>query len=234
MKKALSLILALALILSMSVTAFATGTDKSTHIVTNRTPEGVTNADAADGTPGWAEGTYTNGTADKDNDAKIAAIGNYDSNGDGDPDNEDGTQADVIAVDLTWDPMEWTYSKGGYDPNTMTSTDKWLDANKEINISNRSNVGITATPAYADDATVTGTTNLKFVTTVTDGNGSVTGNVMTLDKATAGDADTGTNGTATTGKITVSLDMDMMKSVTISADDTSLGTITVTVAKATT
>lgn len=228
MKKILSFILVFALILSMSVTAFAA--DTSTHIVTNQTAEGVTNKDAANGTPGWASGTYTNGTADGDDNAEIAVIGNLDSDGDGKPDDDDDdgtTVADVIAVDLEWEDMEWTYSKGHYDPNTMTSTSGWLDAEKVINVANRSNVGVTAAPAYVDDG-VTGTA-LEFVSAVTDGHGSVTGTTLSLNKATEGTD--GKDGTPSTGKITVSLDMTAMANITIDTDDTTLGTITVTIAK---
>lgn len=244
MKKFITLVLALSMVMSMSVTAFATDSTASTN---DTSPHTVTNQDANGNVAGesnWV--TDTNLKADGDNDAVIDAIGKLDSDGDNIPDDDDSddeSQAAVIAVDMTWDEMEWTYSKGSYDSQTMTSTSKWLDAEKNINVKNRSNVAITATPTYAD-ANNDSNTNLKFASAVTkkftyegDMGTASTNGVLNLNAAKTGTVNDGTvtNGTPAEGDITVSLDMDSMTLEMGKDNDTgtsvTLGTITVTIGK---
>jgi len=194
MKKILTFIMVFALIMSMSVTAFAAN------------EETITNE----------EDGVVSETLDP-NSADINAIGRYDKDGDGVAEgDEEDTETDVIAVDLSWDNMEWIYSVGAYDPDTMTTKDdQWIQAEKTITVSNRSNVGITATPSYA--------------ATVADSNLTL-GSALNLEAATLGTG--GNAGTPAEGTIAVSLDMTAMANVAINVDNTTLGTITVTIAKA--
>ena len=147
---------------------------------------------------------------------RIDAVGRLDSDGDGIPEgeNEDPTQATVLAVDLEWDAMEFVYSTGKYDVDGMYYTSEWQDGSKNITVSNRSNVAISVSAAHAPAAN----------------NVNITLTNKAFDLAAAATAaNTAANpGTPKKGtiKATVAADEDP-----ISKDKESIGTITVTIAR---
>lgn len=130
--------------------------------------------------------------------------------------------ADVIAADIVWDEMTFTYNGNNtktWDPVNMWETSAgesgaWVKDTKNITITNRSNVKISATAAYA------GYNNNTYLTM---------GSAIELAAASAGDASTGAKGTPTEGTISVSLSDN---APAISAE-TSLGNITLQIAKVT-
>ena len=132
--------------------------------------------------------------------------------------NNTETAADVIAVDIVWDDMTFTYNAEGaleYNPDKMWDEKAgqagWKNETKKITISNRSNVGITASSAYSGG----------YLTV------SNTDSALTIDKATPGDASKNAAGTASVGEITVT---PASSAQSISAE-TNLGNITLTIAK---
>ena len=135
--------------------------------------------------------------------------------------------ADVIAVDITWDSMDFTYMAEGskiWDATnmwhtTVSSEDAgWVDETKNIAISNRSNVDIKAEATFS---------------AIVDGFSLNISEAVVLSEAEKGTAPndtnaTGTPGTPTTGNITVSV---AENATAISSDNTDLGDITVTITK---
>lgn len=132
------------------------------------------------------------------------------------------TVADVIAVDVSWDAMEFTYAEASalsWDAENMwveTAGEGagWKDETKNITITNRSNVGITATAGYVSNLT-------NFSLTL--------GSNLTLDAATAGDASKSLRGIEKTGVITV--EVASSSTATIDEDTETVARITVTIAK---
>lgn len=173
MKKIISLILALALVMSLSVTAFAAeGSDT-----------GNKNGDTATIT---VSGKYSGGTA----------------------------VAEVVSVDVAWGAMEFTYKEAGQywdaaSHTTKTNNDAtWTASGNTITVKNHSNVGITASFNF----TKAEGTNVE---------GSFSQNSVSLKRAAEG-SELDSQKAEVTFNIT---------SGSIAADTTSLGTITVTIAK---
>ena len=175
MKKTLSIILALVLALSLSVTAFAATNDGSspTEIDVN--------------------GSFVSGTA----------------------------ADEKISVDIVWDPMDFTYtapSQGTWNPANHTyegaTEGGWSNNTPAITVTNHSNVAVNATLGFT--ANVTG-----VVGTFTEASGTENDNVLELATAEGTEVANAPTATANFG----------ISGAAIDADKT-LGTITVTIAKA--
>ena len=175
MKKLLSVILALVMALSLSVTAFAATNDgtQDTEITVN--------------------GTYTPGT----------------------------TADEIISADIAWDAMDFTYtgaSQGTWNPVTHAYEGAieggWSDNTPAITVTNHSNVAVNATLGFT--ANVTG-----VVGTFTEASGTENDNVLELATAEGTEVANAPTATANFG----------ISGAAIDADKT-LGTITVTIAKA--
>ena len=175
MKKIISLILALALVMSLSVTAFAAETSAN---VTESGKSATINV----------KGTYSDGTA----------------------------AAEVVSVDVAWGAMEFTYTAAGeyWDAashTTKTNNDAtWTASGNTITVTNHSNVGITAGFSFAKAEG----TNVE---------GKFSQDSVSLARAAEGSA-------LDSQKAEVTFDIT---SGSIAADTDSLGTITVSIAKAT-
>lgn len=138
----------------------------------------------------------------------------------------DGNDApDVISVDIAWEGMEFTYtgaSEGTWDPATHSYTGSttagWSTETATITVTNHSNVAITATCSFA--ATATGVVG-KF-----DGETTKTLNVES--------ADADAYRTAVEGVYPApSASTEFGISGAAITENADLGTITVTIAKAT-
>lgn len=182
MKKVFALILAVMMIATMSVTAFA------------------------------AESPATNNGGD----TAITVKGTY-TGGD--------TASDVISVGIAWDAMEFTYnagSEGTWNPTTHKYDNVvaagWSTDTATITVTNHSNVAVTATLKWEKNTALTGTITGTFTETSGTENDSVlalaTAVGTAYDAAPSASAEFGISGDA----------------ITASGD---LGTITVTIAKAT-
>lgn len=178
MKKLFSLVLVVALVLAMAITASAAQT----------TPQTVT----------------TNGGSTTAYDVKAQYV-------------EGDKAPDTYAVDVAFGAMTFTYSRAAKSWNTAEHIEEddgaatWAPTSADaakITVTNHSNVAITATAAWADDATIT-TVDAEF-----------TNNGLQL-AAAAGQ-------TAPSGFITVALKGELANTVTTS---TTVGTVTVTIAK---
>lgn len=183
MKKIFALILAVMMIATMSVTAFAA-----------ESPANVT----TDG------GTAT-----------INVSGTY---------NAGDAADDVISVDVAWAGMEFTYnaaSEGTWNPKTHNydgaTAAGWSTNKGTITVTNHSNVAVTATLAWAQNTNLTGTITGTFTET------SGTADDKVLELATA-------VGTTFAGAPSATAEFGISGDA-IAADET-LGTITVTIAKA--
>ncbi len=140
MKKFIALALALVMVMAMSIPAFA---DNETI-----TEGGITEDVPASNKVTLTEDDYN--TEDRENAYNIDIYGKIDSDGDGitdDMDDPSDTDDTVIAVDITWDDMEFVYSKGGKIWNTdelryEIKEPGWQYTTKYITVSNRSNVAI--------------------------------------------------------------------------------------------
>ncbi len=70
--------------------------------------------------------------------------------------------ADVVSVNIAWDKMEFTYNAGTlrYDPETHDTTEvadgSWNPDEKEITVTNNSNVAVNASFAFAGSNGITG------------------------------------------------------------------------------
>ena len=172
MKKIISLILVLAMVMSLSVTAFAT--------------QGI-----------------GNGGMDSAN-----VIGSYKGN----------ATAAIYSVDISWSGMEFTYKgafEGIWNPGTHQYEDAveagWAEGNGIIKVTNHSNTGITAVPAYEAAAGY----ESAFVTFSTDA----------LAVATADNGVDGADGVAVEGTIMVYPDGTLPEGT----DNAVIGTITLTI-----
>ena len=175
MKKTLSIILALVLALSLSVTAFAATNDGSS-------PTDIT-----------VNGTFVSGTASDEK----------------------------ISVDIVWDAMDFTYtaaSQGTWNPATHAydgaTAGGWSDNTPVITVTNHSNVAINATLDFTP--AVDG-----VIGTFTETSGTANDNVLELATAVGTEVANAPTATANFG----------ISGAAIDADKT-LGTITVTIAKA--
>ena len=184
MKKIFALILAVMMIATMSVTAFAAETV-------------TTDGDKVDIT---VNGTYTPSTG----------------------------AGEKISVLVEWDAMTFTYTEGSagtWNPETHsydgTTNGGWSTDTATITVTNHSNVAVTATLAWAKNTALTG----NITGTFTETSGTADDKVLELasaaegeslnnvDKAPTASAEFGISGDAITANAT-------------------LGTITVTIAKA--
>lgn len=201
MRKILALILAFALILSLSVTAFAAGTANTAgDVVSNIGPDDTV-----------SEFTSNDVT-------KIDAYGLFDKNGDGKVDTNEDTDIKTVYVNIKWDAMNWVYSAGYYDAENMKYEAQWLPSQKKITVTNQSEIGITATPSFTATHTDAGLTFNNGT------EGDSTG-VLTLEAATpAGQGQA--KGTAKSDEILV----DIATTTPAISTETKLGTITVTIA----
>ena len=175
MKKFLSVILALVMALSLSVTAFAATNDGSS-------PTEIT-----------VNGTYTPGTA----------------------------ADEKISVDIVWEAMDFTYtapSQGTWNPATHAydgaTEGGWSDNTPAITVTNHSNVAVNATLGFTP--AVDG-----VIGTFTEASGTANDKVLELATAEGTEVENPPTATANFG----------ISGAAIDADKT-LGTVTVTIAKA--
>lgn len=171
----------------------------------------------ADDTPPADTTANNNGTES----TSIAVQGTY----------QPGAAADdsVIYVDVAWDAMDFTYtapSKGDWNPEKHTyqnpvETGGWAPTNgtaPKITVTNHSNTSVSTTLAFASTAQgVAG----SFTDTTNDAN-PIPGNVLILDTAVGTEPEA-----APTAQAAFTVSGDAIDK------DQSIGTITVTVAKAT-
>lgn len=198
MKKFLAMALALIMMLAMAIPAMAEGevtkASEKNEIVTNQDDKGIVSELIG-------------------NSAEIDAWGLYDADGDGKAEETEDTSTDVFYVNIAWEKMEWVYTQGSYDAENMKDLGgHWNQDEKKITVTNQSNIGITATPSYADDGVED--TNLTF------------SRALTLEAATPAQGEEA-RGTAKVGTITVDIDA----SSAAITDHSKIGTITVTVEK---
>lgn len=183
MKKIFALILAVMMIATMSVTAFA------------------------------AEVTKDGGTA------TITVNGTYDAS--------EGA-GETISVLVAWDAMTFTYTAGAageWLPDEHKYADaaegSWSTDTATITVTNHSNVAVTASLAWTQNTALTG----NITGTFTEDSGTANDNVLALASAAEGESLNNVN-KAPTASAEFGISGDA-----ISADGT-LGTITVTIAKA--
>ena len=176
MKKFLSVIFALVIALSLSVTAFAAENNGTS------------------GTDITVNGTYIPGTSSAD---------------------------ETISVDIAWEAMNFTYtapSQGTWNPATHAyegqTAGGWSDNTRAITVTNHSNVAVNATLAFT--AAVDG-----VVGAFTEASGTANDKVLELATAVGTTVENAPTATAYFG----------ISGAAIDADKT-LGTITVTIAKA--
>ena len=176
MKKLFATLLAVAMLASVSVTAFAAETNHGTQ------------------------------------DTEITVNGSYVSGAAG---------SSVISVDIEWEAMNFTYSatsEGTWNPATHAYDGQteggWSDNTPAITVTNHSNVAVNATLGFTADVT-------GVVGTFTEASGTENDNILNL--ATA-------EGTEVANAPTASANFGI-SGAAIDADKT-LGTITVTIAKA--
>ena len=133
-----------------------------------------------------------------------------------------GTTADEkISVDIVWDAMDFTYtapSQGTWNPATHAyegqAAGGWSDNTPAITVKNHSNVALNATLGFtADVAGVIGT--------FTEASGTANDNILNLATAVGTEAANAPTATANFGISGAAIDVDK-----------TLGTITVTIAKA--
>ena len=192
MKKIMSLALALVMLMSLSVTAFA-----------------------ADTSPKTVEAE--NGTATIDVTAKYVA--------------DVADPSDTYNVVVTWSGMEFTYTVEGtqtwnaethkYDVQ-MDETGTWSENTATITVTNHSNVAVNATLSFAAAQGVTVTSAIKETSGETDD--GVLALASAADGESLGDASKAPTASATFG-ITTGNAIE---------EDTTLGTITVKIAKSST
>ena len=175
MKKIFATLLAVAMLASMSVTAFAEENTGATHTEITVT------------------GKYTPGA----------------------------TTGEIISADIAWEAMDFTYtgaSQGAWNPATHTydgaTEGGWSDNTPAITVTNHSNVAVNATLGFT--ANVTG-----VVGTFTEASGTENDNILNLATAEGTEVGSAPTATANFG----------ISGAAIDADKT-LGTITVTIAKA--
>ena len=175
MKKFLSVIFALVIALSLSVTAFAAENNGTS------------------GTDITVNGTYTPGTA----------------------------ADEKISVDIVWEAMNFTYtapSQGTWNPATHAyegqTAGGWSDNTRAITVTNHSNVAVNATLGFTADVT-------GVVGTFAEASGTANDNILNLATAVGTTVENAPTATAYFG----------ISGAAIDADKT-LGTITVTIAKA--
>ena len=133
-----------------------------------------------------------------------------------------GTAADEkISVDVAWDAMDFTYtaaSQGTWNPATHAYDGQteggWSDNTPAITVTNHSNVAINATLDFATDVT-------GVIGTFTEASGTANDNILELATAEGTEVANAPTATANFG----------ISGAAIDADKT-LGTITVSIAKA--
>ena len=177
MKKLFATLLAIIMLASMTVTAFASENTGATP-----TPTDIT-----------VNGSFVSGTAG----------------------------AETISADIAWEAMDFTYtgaSQGTWNPATHTydgaTEGGWSDNTPAITVTNHSNVAVNATLGFT--ASVTG-----VVGTFTEASGTANDGVLELATAEGTTLENAPKATANFG----------ISGAAIDADKT-LGTITVTIAKA--
>ena len=175
MKKLFATLLAVAMLASVSVTAFAA-------------------------------------TNDGTQDTKITVNGSYVSGAAG---------SSVISVDIEWEAMDFTYSaasQGTWNPATHAydgqTAGGWSDNTPSITVKNHSNVAVNATLGFTADVT-------GVVGTFTEASGTENDNILNLATAEGTEVANAPTATANFG----------ISGAAIDADKT-LGTITVSIAKA--
>ena len=191
MKKIMSLALALIMLMSLSVTAFA-----------------------ADTSPKTVEAN--NGTATIDVTAKYV--------------NDVDAAAEKVNVVVEWTAMEFTYTVDGtqvWNPSTHSytvenETANWSENTATITVTNHSNVAVNATLSFAAAQGVTVTSAIKETSGETDD--GVLALASAADGESLGDASKAPTASATFG-ITTGNAIE---------EDTTLGTITVKIAKSST
>ena len=176
MKKLFATLLAVAMLASVSVTAFAAETNHGTQ------------------------------------DTEITVNGSYVSGAAG---------SSVISVDIEWEAMNFTYSatsEGTWNPATHAYDGQteggWSDNTPAITVTNHSNVAVNATLGFTADVT-------GVVGTFTEASGTENDNILNLATAEGTEVANAPTATANFG----------ISGAAIDADKT-LGTITVTIAKA--
>ena len=176
MKKLFATLLAVAMLASVSVTAFAAETNHGTQ------------------------------------DTEITVNGSYVSGAAG---------SSVISVDIEWEAMNFTYSatsEGTWNPATHTyegqAAGGWSDNTPAITVTNHSNVAVNATLGFTADVT-------GVVGTFAEASGTENDNILNLATAEGTEVENAPTATANFG----------ISGAAIDADKT-LGTITVTIAKA--
>lgn len=143
----------------------------------------------------------------------------------------DGTAADaLVSVDIEWGAMNFTYKAGSssYDAGTHTTTTTagtWSDNKPAITVTNHSNVAVDATMSFA--ATAEGVTG-SFYTR--DGENYTKTTDMAIKLGSGENTENAAEFTPPTGSLCFGIDST---SVAIS-ENTTLGTITVNIAKAAT